>query len=99
MPKHEPNPATGITPELAAELDRAAAAMESGDPDGIVSWDESGETWSNIHPSDVGGGSQALSKTSSNSQVAFSSLVENSSSSSRTSKVPRRGSSIMGFQK
>jgi hypothetical protein len=33
--KHEPNPAAGITPEIAAELDRAMAEMESGDPESV----------------------------------------------------------------
>jgi hypothetical protein len=74
--KHEPNPALGISSELAAQLDAAAAAMESGDPDGIVQWDESSETWSNQHPSDIGTSSHALAKASSNEQVRFGAMVE-----------------------
>jgi hypothetical protein len=74
--KHEPNESAGITPEIAAALDRAASAMESGDPDGIVEWDESSETWSNQHPSDIGTSSHSLHRVSSNEQVAFASLVE-----------------------
>jgi hypothetical protein len=74
--KHHPNKSAGISPALAKELDKSLEQMESGNPDGGLDWDESSETWSNIHPADIGTSSSALHKASSNEQVRFASLVE-----------------------
>jgi hypothetical protein len=75
--KHEVRPELGITEEVARRLDKAMAEMETGNAGGVVQWDESGETWGNIHASDIGTGSQTRHKgISSNEQVMFASLVE-----------------------
>ena len=73
--KHEVNLAAGITPEIAAELDRQLAESETGDPDGTVNWDSSSETWAAFAQADVGRGTFARHEVSSNEQVAFASLV------------------------
>ena len=73
--KHEVNLAAGITPEIAAELDRQLAESETGDPDGTVNWDSSSETWAAFAQADVGRGTFARHEVSYNEQVAFASLV------------------------
>jgi hypothetical protein len=69
--------ATGITPAIAAELDRGLKEMETGDPDGTVQWDESSETLTHLHPSGIGESSHAVHRgISSNSDMLFSALVQ-----------------------
>jgi hypothetical protein len=75
--KHEPNEALGITAEIAAALNQAAAEMETGDPDGNVRWDPSSESVPNLHQADIGKNTYARNdvRVSSNSDMLWTALV------------------------
>ena len=57
-------------------MDLAMHQMETGNPDGDVVFDESSETFSNIFPAELGTGSQALNRRSSNYEMRLKALEE-----------------------